>query len=133
MKENETVLSKKSFAIDEKKFIMIALIMLFVVTSAFCQSNTGANENIDGINQIKNIFATIYAFFTSAAVRVIAIAGVIYTGIKIITNKGNPEMMKPLIPIFIACIIIGSASWFVGKFMGSAIKDTSTLTGSSWW
>lgn len=111
-----------------KKAFMLCIMILICTSSLFAQ-----DEQIDGVNTIKSVFATIYAFFTSAAIRVIAIAGVIFTGVKIITNKGNPDAMKPLIMILLACIIIGSASWFVSKFMGTAIKDTSTLGGTSWY
>lgn len=119
-KQKKTDFCKKTFAL---------LLVIFVCTASLFAEE----ETIDGVNTIKNVFATIYAFFTSAAIRVIAIAGVIFTGVKIITNKGNPDAMKPLIMILIACIIIGSASWFVGKFMGTSIKDTNTLGGSSWY
>ncbi len=113
-----------------KKFFMLCVMVLICSSSLFAETT---DTQIDGVNTIKSVFATIYAFFTSAAIRVIAIAGVIFTGVKIITNKGNPDAMKPLIMILLACIIIGSASWFVSKFMGSAIKDTSTLGGTSWY
>lgn len=125
----ETELNKKNNTIEiNKKIFMFMIITLLVVTSAFCQSTDG----VQGVNTIKKVFNTIYKFFTSAAVRVICVAGVIFTGIKIITNKGNPEMMKSLIPICIACIIIGSASWFVEQFMGST-NDWSSLGSESWW
>lgn len=113
-----------------KKIFMLCLMVLICSSSLFAETT---DTQIDGVITIKSVFATIYAFFTSAAIRVIAIAGVIFTGVKIITNKGNPDAMKPLIMILLACIIIGSASWFVSKFMGSAIKDTSTLGGTSWY
>lgn len=117
-----------------KRGFMLLLVMFLCSASAFAQSGgSGTDSQIDGVNTIKSVFATVYAFFTSAAIRVIAIAGVIVTGMKIITNKGNPDAAKPLVWIFIACIIIGSASWFVAKFMGTSIKDTSTLGGTSWY
>lgn len=128
-----TVLSQKQKNYEcRKKTFMLILMVLLCSASLAAQSND-SSSTIDGVNTIKSVFATIYAFFTSAAVRVIAIAGVIFTGIKIITNKGNTEALKPLIGILLACIVIGSASWFVSKFMGSAIKDTSTLGGTSWY
>lgn len=113
-----------------KRGFMLFLVMFLCSAAAFAQET---DAQIDGVNTIKSVFATVYAFFTSAAIRVVAIAGVIVTGMKIITNKGNPDAAKPLVWIFIACIIIGSASWFVSKFMGTAIKDTSTLGGKSWY
>ena len=129
----KTELTEKKLLIEtNKKLDMLIVMSLFYCTCIFAQNNN--ETTIQGTEQIKAVFATIYAFFTSAAIRVIAIAGVIVTGIKIITNKGNPDAAKPLIWIFIACIIIGSASWFVEKFMGSSIGDTSTIdTSKSWY
>lgn len=118
----ETTLTVQKKGLEFNKRLFIFFMVLFAIPClVFAQSNTDAG--IDGIDTIKTVFGTIYAFFTSAAVRIIAIAGVIFTGIKMITNKGNPEAMKPLIMILIACIIIGAASWFVEKFMGNQIKS----------
>lgn len=128
MKKIENEISKLENQTNMKKIILLLVMFLFV-TLLFADSP----PTNDGVDAVKNVFQTIYTFFTSAAVRVIAIVGVIFTGIKIITNKGNTEMMKQLIPICIACIIIGCASWFVEKFMGSAISGTDTLGGSSWY
>ena len=136
----ETVLTQKQKKYEcSKKIFMLMLMVLICSTSLFAQSSgsstTGSSTTttIDGINTIKSVFNTIFSFFTSAAVRVIAIAGVIFTGIKIITNKGNTEALKPLIGILLACIVIGSASWFVDKFMGSTIGSTSNIGGTSWY
>ena len=137
----ETVLTQKQKKYEcSKKIFMLMLMVLICSASLFAKGESGNNTTIDdnnttidGINTIKSVFNTIYSFFTSAAVRVIAIAGVIFTGIKIITNKGNTEALKPLIGILLACIVIGSASWFVDKFMGTTIKSTSTIGGTSWY
>ena len=114
-----------------KKLLMFFLVMIIGCTMVFAGDKTDL-KGLDGIDTIKQVFQTIYEFFTSSAIRIIAIAGVIYTGAKIITNKGNPEAMKSLIPIFIACIIIGCSSWFVGKFMGDEIGQVDT-TQKGWW
>lgn len=130
----ETVLTQKQKKYEcSKKIFMLMLMVLICSASLFADGESDNNTTIDGINTIKSVFNTIYSFFTSAAVRVIAIAGVIFTGIKIITNKGNTEALKPLIGILLACIVIGSASWFVDKFMGSTIKSTSNIGGTSWY
>ncbi len=117
-----------------KKLFMFLLVMIIGCTMVFAAggSGTGTKDEPNGMDTIYDVFQTIYAFFTSSAIRIIAIAGVIFTGVKIITNKGNPEAMKSLVPIFIACIIIGCASWFVSKFMGSnigAVDDSK----KGWW
>lgn len=122
---------KKSNELFNKKTFMFFAVMCLLSLSCFA-ADTSAG--INGVDTIKAVFGTIYAFFTSAAVRVIAIAGVVFTGIKIITNKGNPEAMKPLIMILLACLIIGCASWFVDKFMGDQIgKNVDELKGKSWY
>lgn len=132
MKKNETVLSvKKENELFNKKVFAFFVVLLVMSVAAFAaDTSAGATEKIDGVDTIKKVFGTIYAFFTSAAIRVIAIAGVVYTGVKIITNKGNPEAIKPLVGILIACILIGSASWFVDKFMGGFIKKDVESLGS---
>lgn len=123
---------KKENEIFNKKMMMFFYLILLCSTALFAQSQS--NSGINGVETIKAVFGTIYTFFTSAAVRVIAIAGVIFTATKIITNKGNPEAMKPLIMILLACLIIGCASWFVDKFMGDQIgKDVEELKGKSWY
>lgn len=130
----ETVLTQKQKKYEcSKKIFMLMLMVLICSASLFAEGESGNNTTIDGINTIKSVFNTIFSFFTSAAVRVIAIAGVIFTGIKIITNKGNTEALKPLIGILLACIVIGSASWFVDKFMGNTIESTSNIGGTSWY
>lgn len=117
-----------------KKFVMlIVMALLFTCTVFAADPPSGSGSTISGASTLKDVFQTIYTFFTSAAVRVIAIAGVIITGVKIITNKGNPDAAKPLIWIFIACIIIGSASWFVDKFLGDKIGKVENLGGTSWY
>lgn len=116
-----------------KKFVMLIVMSLLFTCAVFAADNTSNNNTISGASTLKDVFQTIYTFFTSAAVRVIAIAGVIITGIKIITNKGNPDAAKPLIWIFIACIIIGSASWFVDKFLGDKIAGVDNMGGTSWY
>lgn len=117
-----------------KKFVMLIVMSLLFTCAVFADnSSSSSSSTISGASTLKDVFQTIYTFFTSAAVRVIAIAGVIITGIKIITNKGNPDAAKPLIWIFIACIIIGSASWFVDKFLGDKISGVDNLGGTSWY
>lgn len=116
-----------------KKFVMLIVMSLLFTCAVFADNNQNNNNTISGASTLKDVFQTIYTFFTSAAVRVIAIAGVIITGIKIITNKGNPDAAKPLIWIFIACIIIGSASWFVDKFLGDKIAGVDNMGGTSWY
>lgn len=117
-----------------KKFVMLIVMSLFFTCSVFAANDSsGSSSTISGASTLKDVFQTVYTFFTSAAVRVIAIAGVIITGIKIITNKGNPDAAKPLIWIFIACIIIGSASWFVDKFLGDKIAGVENMGGNSWY
>ena len=112
---------------------MLIVMSLLFTCAVFAADTTTNNNTISGASTLKDVFQTIYTFFTSAAVRVIAIAGVIITGIKIITNKGNPDAAKPLIWIFIACIIIGSASWFVDKFLGDKIAGVDNMGGTSWY
>lgn len=127
---------KKENELFNKKMMMFFCLILLCSTGLFAQaSGSGASSSgINGVETIKQVFGTIYAFFTSAAVRVIAIAGVIFTAIKIITNKGNPDAMRPLIMILLACLIIGCASWFVDKFMGDQIgKDVEELKAKSWY
>ena len=116
-----------------KKFVMLIVMALLFTCTVFAGDTSGSSSTITGASTLKDVFQTIYTFFTSAAVRVIAIAGVIITGVKIITNKGNPDAAKPLIWIFIACIIIGSASWFVDKFLGDKIGKVENLGGTSWY
>lgn len=116
-----------------KKFVMLIVMALLFTCSVFADNPPASSNTISGASTLKDVFQTIYTFFTSAAVRVIAIAGVIITGVKIITNKGNPDAAKPLIWIFIACIIIGSASWFVDKFLGDKIGKVENLGGTSWY
>lgn len=124
---------KKSIENFNKKTFMFFVILCLFSLTCFADSPS-TSSGINGVDTIKAVFGTIYAFFTSAAVRVIAIAGVVFTGIKIITNKGNPEAMKPLIMILLACLIIGCASWFVDKFMGDQIgKNVDELKGKSWY
>lgn len=112
-----------------KKTIM--LIALMLVTACLFAQTTSSGP--DGISTVKQVFKTVYDFFTSGIVRVIAIAGVIWSGIKMITNKGDPHAMKSLIPIFVACLIIGSATFFVGKFLTDDIQSVETLDVEGWW
>lgn len=119
----ETKLSKQKNNVEINKKALLFFLFILILPCAVFATSGGTGTGIDGISTIKTVFGTIYTFFTSAAVRIIAIAGVIFTGIKIITNKGNPDAMKPLIMILIACLIIGAASWFVDKFMGQQIKS----------
>lgn len=117
---------KRKANVFNKKLFCILILSLF--TSFIFAAEDGPN----GVATVKKVFATIYEFFTSPAVRVIAIAGFIFTGIKIITNKGNTEMMKTMIPLCIACVIIGCASWIVGEFMGDVGENIDDL-GTGWW
>lgn len=115
----------------KQKTVFLMLLMLFeVVSSCFAQSTTA-----DAFANLKRVFATIYAFFTSTYMLVICTVGLIVIAVQMITNRGEPVIMKKFVPWLFAVIIIGSASAICGLFfkpsteIGGIMDGTNLLDG----
>lgn len=114
----------------KQKTVFLMLLMLFEVAGCFAEGTTA-----DAFTNLKSVFATIYAFFTSTYMLVICTVGLIVIGVQMITNRGEPVIMKKLVPWLFAVIIIGSASAICGLFfkpsteIGGIIDGTNLLDG----
>lgn len=116
---------------NNKKFWICVLLMVLCCASTFAAGN-GALE------QVKKVFGTIYWFFSSTYMVVICTIGLVIIGIQMITNRGEPVVMKKLVPWAFAVLIVGSASFICnlffkpsGKFSVENITD-GTYTFDSW-
>ncbi len=110
-----------------QKTVFLMLLMLFeVVSGCFAQSTTA-----DAFTNLKMVFATIYAFFTSTYMLVICTVGLIVIGVQMITNRGEPVIMKKLVPWLFAVIIIGSASAICGLFFKPSTEINGITDGTN--
>lgn len=119
----------------ENKNVKMMICMLFVClcTSFIFAAGEGSAPGEDGIGAIKSIFATVYTFFTSGFVKIIALAGLVWIGIKMIMNRGEPQIVKSLIPWALAALLIGSASFFCDLFLGDTFDVESAIGGATSW
>lgn len=111
---------------ETKKLLSFFLMMLVIVTIMNAANDTGTAQN-----KVDSIFKTIYEFFTSGYVKVLCLAGLVWIGVKMITNRGDPNQVKALVPWLIAAIIIGSASTICGIFIPEFTTDMTTIQGNS--
>ena len=113
-----------------KKESKILISMLIV--SLLCSSSIFATGE-DGIAAIKSIFATVYDFFTSGFVKIIALGGLVWIGIKMITNRGETQLVRSLVPWALAALLIGSASFFCDLFLGDTFSVDEAISGAQSW
>lgn len=121
-----------------KKIICLLLIGMCCMSFITAQSNSttttttsGSGGTIDAFSSLKKVFGTIYAFFTSTYMLVICTIGIIIIGIQMITNKGEPVVMKKLVPWMAAVIIIGSASAITGLFFKPTTEIQNLTDGKT--
>ena len=122
MRKMKNKLSKK-----ESKILISMLIV-----SLLCSSSIFATGE-DGIAAIKSIFATVYDFFTSGFVKIIALGGLVWIGIKMITNRGETQLVRSLVPWALAALLIGSASFFCDLFLGDTFSVDEAISGAQSW
>ena len=113
---------------ETKKLLSFFLMMLTIITVINAQNN-GTAAGSTGKN-VNNIFYTIYTFFTSGYVKVLCLAGLVWIGVKMITNRGDPNQIKALVPWLIAAVVIGSASLICGIFIPNFDTDMKTISSS---
>ncbi len=107
--------------ITNKKLLWSFLIcFLMLAASAYCGETTGANT---ATNNVNSIFYTVYTIFSGWYTKVIALAGIVFIGIKMITSKGEERLIKALLPWLLAAILIGGGSTICSIF----IKDFGDL------
>ena len=109
----------------KKTLFLMSFMILEVISSCFGQSTADAFSNL------KSVFATIYAFFTSTYMLVICTVGLIVIGVQMITNRGEPVIMKKLVPWLFAVIIIGSASAICGLFFKPSTDVNGIIDGAT--
>ena len=114
---------------DKKKIICLLLVLLVTVVSIYADDGTGG---ITAFNSLKKVFGTIYAFFTSSYILVICTVGIIIIGVQMITNKGEPVVMKKLVPWLAACVIIGSAAAITQLFFKPTTEIQNLTDGKTW-
>lgn len=111
---------------ENKRLLSILIVFLLIGTTLlFADSTAGAGDT--ATKKINSIFYTIYNFITGWYVKVIALAGIVAIGVKMITSKGEEKLIKALTPWLIAAIIIGSASTICSLF-GVAFDTVPTGT-----
>ena len=123
----ETQLTKKRDSKEMNKKLFMSFLLVFLCTSSIF----AAGE--DGIAAIKSIFATVYDFFTSGFVKIIALGGLVWIGIKMITNRGESQVVRSLVPWALAALLIGSASFFCDLFLGESFNVDEAISGASSW
>lgn len=112
------------------KKTILTLTMLIMAFSLFAADSSTPS----GLSALKTIFGTIYWFFSSTYMLVICSVGLVWVGIKWITNRGEPTVVKDLGPKAGALILIGGASAVCnlffkpsGNFEVNALTDGSSI------
>ncbi len=93
-----------------KKKLLSVLFLAFVCASNIFAAGNGA------LSSIEKVFGTLYWFFSSTYMVVICTVGLVIIGIQMITNRGEPVVMKKLVPWGAAVLIVGSASAICNLF-----------------
>lgn len=93
--------------INKKKIFSIMILALLCSSSIFANS---------ALNSLEKVFGTLYWFFSSTYMVVICTIGLVIIGIQMVTNRGEPVVMKKLVPWGAAVLIIGSASFICNLF-----------------
>lgn len=114
-----------------QKTVFLMLLMLFEVVSGCFAKDPTVSTTADAFTNLKMVFATIYAFFTSTYILVICTVGLIVIGVQMITNRGEPVIIKKLVPWLFAVIIIGSASAICGLFFKPETDISGILDGTN--
>lgn len=109
-----------------KKAIMFLIVATCLVAGAFAQSSS-TDATSKALTNLSKVFSTVYQFFASSYTLVICTVGLIWTGIKWITNRGEPTILKDLGPKVGAFILIGGASGFCQLFF-TPEKETNKAT-----
>lgn len=94
-----------------KNFTKKNFLIIFVLFA--CCFNTFADT---GLGSLKTIFGTLYWFFSSTYMLVICSVGLVWVGVKWITNRGEPTIVKDLAPKAGAMLLIGGASAICNLF-----------------
>lgn len=110
-----------------KKLFICTLMIFFAASMIFAEPNANTST---GLKALKELFSTIYAFFTSTYMLVICTVGLVWVGIQMITNKGEPVVTKKLIPMGCAFLLIGGSSAIVQLFFKPNV-EVSNVTNSS--
>lgn len=113
---------KNLFSGINKKKLLCFLLMVFVLVLDTYADASGTNQ---AFTSLKKVFGTIYAFFTSTYMLVICTIGLIVIGVGMIMNRGEPVVLKKLIPWLCAVILIGSASAICSLFF----NPSTTING----
>ena len=118
--------NKNKWTHNKKLLVSLVIVLL---TASFSIFATGE----DGIAAIKSIFATVYDFFTSGFVKIIALGGLVWIGIKMITNRGESQVVRTLVPWALAALLIGSSSFFCDLFLGESFSVDEAISGAESW
>ena len=110
-----------------KKLLLTSLPMN-ALTLCFAADSDSATTT--ALSNLQKVFSTVYAFFASGYTLVICSVGLIWVGIKWITNRGEPTILKDLGPKIGAFILIGGASGFCQLFF-KPTKGTSVMEGTN--
>lgn len=116
LKTAKKEINKKAFA-----FTLLSV----TLTNCFAALSTS-----EALGNLKKVFGTVYAFFASTYTLVICTVGLIWVGIKWITNRGEPTILKDLGPKVGAFLLIGGASGFCQLFFKPDKEVTSVTSGS---
>ena len=93
--------------INKKKIFSIMILALLCSSSIFANS---------ALNSLEKVFGTLYWFFSSTYMVVICTIGLVIIAIQMVTNRGEPVVMKKLVSWGAAVLIIGSASFICNLF-----------------
>ena len=108
-----------------KKKVLSSLILALL-----CSSSIFANS---ALNSLEKVFGTLYWFFSSTYMVVICTVGLVIIGIQMVTNRGEPVVMKKLVPWAAAVLIIGSASLICNLFFKPSGKfEVNDLTSGKY-
>ena len=109
---------------NKKRMASLVMIGLVCLSGCFADSS-------EAFDSLKMVFGTVYAFFTSTYMFIICTIGLIIIGVQMITNRGEPVVMKKLVPWLCATILIGSAS-AICKLFFSPDTDVAGLTDGTY-
>lgn len=112
----------------KKQLICFLCLFMFLYVSVFAETPAATTSSQSGLN---DIFKTVLLIFTGWYTKVIALSGLVMIGVKMITSRGEQQLVKALMPWFIAAVIIGGSSTICGLFIKDFSAQVNAATGSN--
>lgn len=113
-----------------KKILLFLMIVLFVSFPLICQEVTPSGPESEVTSSLKTILSSITTIIGSIYVRILALAGLVMIGIKLIVTQNKQEFLKKVYGWIIACILVNLTPTIINKVfeISDSLKSLQTYS-----